>query len=463
MYGWFHTYCVVPFHEGVVRGRPTVSYYRRLMRSQWHTARELRRMQRDGLQKLLRHAACNVPYYRERYRRFVEDEAVVGSISEFQQLPMLSKDDLRRHQRDLMADGVDPASLYVSHSGGSTGQPVEFRYDKDSLAWRTAGWWRADSMAGWSLGAKTMMFSLGVGAGRQRQRGLEWLKERIHWKLKRWHIITCSTFTRKDLQRYAKAMHRYRPDVLFGYPDALAVFARFIEEDGTEVPPLRGIILGGEKVFESQKEVIAKAFQCPVHERYGSQEVCNIAMECEAHDGMHINAENVYVEVVDDAGRPVPPGEVGEVLVTTLTNFAMPLIRYRLGDMAMLDDTPCPCGRGLPKIREVVGRTVDVIVTPDGRYCSGVIFPHVMKEFPEVLEFQVYQPEVETVIVRVVPSPAFTAGSSADIERALRQYLGDVVRVAVEPVQKLERTAGGKYRLTVSDVLSRRAEAASKT
>jgi phenylacetate-CoA ligase len=131
----------------------------------------------------------------------------------------------------------------------------------------------------------------------------------------------------------------------------------------------------------------------------------------------------------------------------------MPLIRYRLGDLAILDETPCPCGRGLPKVKEVVGRTVDVIVTPDGRHCCGVLFPHVMKEFPEVQEFQVYQPDVQTVIIRVVPSEAFTQETPDQIERALRQYLGETVNIQAETVPKLERTAGGKYRLTVSDIL----------
>ncbi len=449
---WLYRRLITPLHEGSVRRRPTLRYYDQLMESQWKSPENIRELQWEALEKTVRLATKQVPYYRQRYGGLLSPDGSMRSFEDFARLPMLSKDDLRQHQKGLVAEGYDARRLYVSHSGGSTGEPVEFRFDRDSLAWRTAGWWRADSMAGWFVGAKTIMFWLGIGGGRTWQRGLSRLKERIHWMLKRWKVLTCSKFTEEDLRRYVGIMWKFRPDVFYGLADATHVFGRFLKATGLRLPPLRGVILGAEKVFEHQKAVIAEGFGAPVHERYGTQEVCNIAMECEAHDGMHLNAENVYLEVVDENGQPAEPGQVGEVLITTLTNFAMPLIRYRLGDLAVLDGDACRCGRGLPKIKEVVGRTLDVIVTPDGRYCCGVLLPHVMKEFPEVREFQVYQPSIDRVILRVVPAEGFSKETVRDLQVALKRFLGEAVALIVEPVSEIPRLPTGKYRLTVSEV-----------
>ncbi len=457
MYGALYRHVLFPVYDSLLRRRGTLRYLKELDRTQWLPPDEVKRRQWEGVLKMVRHAASEVPYYRDAFAEAGLRAEDIQTPDDFARLPFLGKQDLREHQDDLLADSYRDQPLITSHSGGSTGQPVEFKFHRDHYDRRVAGWYRADRWAGWDLGTRQVVLWLGVGTGvGDRARRDVW-KEHLHWALMRWKVCTATRLSRETAREYCETMRRYRPRSMYGLAQSVHTFALLLEDIGMKPPPMRGIILGAEKIFPHQKAKIEEAFGSPTFERYGCQEFCNIAEECERHDGMHINADGLYVEVVGPGGRPVPPGEVGEVVVTSLDNFAMPFIRYKLGDMGVMAEGDCACGRGLPRIKEIVGRSLDMVVTPEGVIVSGVMLPHFMKEFASVKQFQVVQNSVDSLILRVVPGPGFDEKEKAYLLEQLRRWVGQKMDVRIEECEDLERAASGRYRLVVSNIDIRQA------
>ncbi len=452
VYGSFYRSVLLPLYDGVLRGRKTLEYLAELEESQWLSATEVRRRQWDALQRTLRHAYGEVPHYRRAFDEVGLRPSDIETREDFARLPFLEKRHLQESQDDLIAESYRGKALITSHSGGSTGNPVEFKYHRDHYDRRTAAWWRADRWAGWDLGERQMVLWLGVGSGVGDRPRLEVWKEHLHWAIQRWKTITATRLSAKTVPEYCRMMHEFQPETMYALAQSAYTFALLLEQLGLEPPPMKGIILGAEKVFPWQKEKMEEVFRTPTFERYGCNEFCNIAEECDQHDGMHINADGLYVEVVDPAGNPLPPGELGEIVVTSLDNFAMPFIRYRIGDMGVLAEGECDCGRGLPRIREIAGRTCDMIVTPEGVVCSGIMMPHFMKEFSCIREFQFVQPSVEELILRVVPNEGWDADARSYLEQQLRRWIGQTIALRFEESEELERAPSGKYRMVISDV-----------
>ncbi len=452
LYGILHRNLLYPLYESVLRRRRTLRYLAELQTSQWMTADEVRARQWERLRGIVAYAYDNVPFYRRSFdERGVRPEDM-RSPGDLCRLPLLEKTHLREHQQDLIAGPWRTKSLIVSHSGGSTGRPVEFRYNRDHYDRRIAAWIRADEWAGYRLGEPQFILMLAVGSGVGERPRLEVWKERLQWAFMRSYVRTCTRLSLETAREHHRLMCRVRPRVMFCYAHAAYTFALLLEELGLEPPPMEGIILGGEQAFPGERRKVEEVFGTPTFNRYGCQEFCNIGEECDRHQGMHINADGLYVEVVDESGNPVQPGEVGEIVVTGFDNMAMPFIRYRLGDMGVLAKAPCSCGRGLPLLSDVVGRSLDMIATPEGNFCSGVMMPHLMKEFTCVREFQFVQESVGHLTVRIVPGEGWGEGVVDQMERELRRYVGQTMEVEFQEVEELERTATNKRRMVISNV-----------
>ena len=463
LYGSLYRTLIFPTYERL-RGRSMMRHLKELERTQWLSHEEVRERQWKAFTEMLRHAYAEVPFYQRAFDEAGVKPDQIQSPADVPMLPFLEKRHLQDCQEDLVAASHRDKPLIVSHSGGSTGKPVAFKYDRYHYDRRCAAWARADRWGGWEMGEKQLILWLGVGSGVGKRKLKEFIKERIHWTVMRWRTITCTNLSPETIPEYYDVMRRYRPRNMYALAQSAYAFALMLEAAGLKPPPMKGILLGAEKVFPHQKRKIAEAFGSPVFERYGCQEVCNIATECDQHDGMHINCDGLYVEVVGADGKPVAPGEVGEVVITSLDNFAMPFIRYKLGDMGVMMDGPCACGRGLPRIKEIVGRTLDMIVTPEGRVCSGVMMPHFMKEFESVREFQFVQNAVDELILRMVPGKGFDASVKTYLEEQLRRWIGPTMKLTIEESAELERAASGKYRMVISNIKIEDAarEAASK-
>lgn len=452
MYGALFRNILWPVWERRLHGRRTPHYLHELERSQWLSPEEIAVRQDDRRRSIVAYAAEHVPFWRERFDERRLDAGRCLDADVWQRIPLLTKQDLQTHGGDLIAEPWRDWPLIVSHSGGSTGATVEFRYNRDHYDRRIAAWYRADRWAGWDLGERHVMFWLGVGSGVGRRAAREKWKERLHWALLRWKTLTITQMGPGRMEEYSRQLWRFRPRTIYGIANAVFTMASYFRAEGIEPPPVAGIIVSGEKIFPWQKEVIRDAFKSPVFERYGCQEVCNIAAECDRHEGMHLNADELYVEIVDDDGRPLPPGETGHIVVTSFDNLAMPLIRYKLGDMGSMIAGNCACGRGLPRLGEVAGREMDMIVTPEGNICAGIMMPHMMKEFGDLRGFQFVQESLDRLHIRMIPGPAFDKSILPFMEEQLRKYVGPTMRIEFEFVEDLERHDSGKYKMVVSKV-----------
>lgn len=246
---------------------------------------------------------------------------------------------------------------------------------------------------------------------------------------------------------YVDALRKHRIQWLTGYAVSYYVLAKFILEKGLKVPPLKAVITTSEKLLPEMRQVMQDAYGCRVYEEYSTVENVLFASECQ-HGRLHVSPDVAIVEILRPDGTPCQSDEMGEVVTTSLVREYQPFIRYRLGDLAIWDATPCPCGRTMPALKEVVGRIEDVVIGPDGR--QMVRFHGVFLDQPHVREGQIIQEALNRIRVRIVPTNGFGSADSRAIIHRVQQRLGSRVEVIVELVNQIPRTPAGKFQAVVS-------------
>ncbi|MGK3969641.1 phenylacetate--CoA ligase family protein [Sorangium sp. So ce118] len=456
MYGGLFRNILFPLYETRLRGRDTLRALDELERSQWRSEGEIRDLGFRRMLAALHFAEQNVPFYRARFAEHGVRVASVKSPEDLLRLPVLTRADLRAHAPELLAESF-VGRLYSSGTGGSTGEPVQFRFDHRTYERRVAAAMRSDGWAGARLGDRELHLwgtQLGETLAHKAKRS-------VHEAILRKKMISAFDLSDQRLAALLDEIARYRPQLIVGYTSALYQAARYALSEGRALPAPRGVVTSAERLFAHQREAIERAFGAPVFDRYGCRELMLIAAECERHAGKHINMEGVYVELLRD-GRHAPPGEAGEVVVTDLICRSMPLIRYKNQDVAIAAGAPCACGRGLPMLASVEGRVLDLLVGPDGQLLAGELFPHLIKDQPTIARYQVYQDRRRAITVRLVPGKGFQPETARLIERTVRQHLGERAEVSVELVDDIPLTSSGKHRVTLSEVpvqLNRRAAA----
>jgi phenylacetate-CoA ligase len=437
---------LLPAFEGLIKGRQTFRYWRELEQSQWYTRSELEQMQFDRLQQLVRHAFAHCPYYRQRWQELSLHPTQLLCPRDWQRWPLLSREDVSANRLQLRADRSGQRLLSKS-TGGSSGMPLHFDLDLESHERRTAATYRGYNWANAGPGTKQLyLWGIALGQRSWRQR----LKDRLWERLNRRLVLNCFDLSEERLPAFLHAHNRYRPDVIVAYTNALYFFARMLAECGLTPRPPRSIIVGAEKLYSFQRELIEKVFQAPVFETYGSREFMLMGAECDRHAGLHLTTENLLVEVLNDEGRPVSEGEEGNVVVTDLTNRGMPFLRYANGDRAVAGCATCSCGRGLSLLGGVVGRRLDVLRTPDGHWIPGEVFPHLLKDYVPVRRFQVIQDEPDHVQVKLVVGPNWNHSERERVGHALQEVLSPAMRLDLAVVDDIPLTRVGKLRVVVN-------------
>jgi phenylacetate-CoA ligase len=258
----------------------------------------------------------------------------------------------------------------------------------------------------------------------------------------------------EKLDQFIEEIRAFRPAMLFGYPSALTLVAQRADDRGIRLDDL-GIAVAfctAERLYPHQRERVSQTFGCRVADGYGGRDAGFLAHEC-PEGGMHITAEDVIVETVDEGGRPVPNGEPGEVVVTHLFSQDFPFIRYKNGDVAVLSERLCSCGRGLPLIEEIQGRANDLLVGPDGARIHAIAFAMLLRDMPGVQQFKIIQESLELTRLQLVVGPNFDRTASRQrILEVFRHHLGQQTTVRIEEVESIAPEPTGKYRYVVSRV-----------
>jgi len=414
-----------------------------LERSQWVPRSELETMQLKKLQRLVSYAYEHVPFYRQRYQREDIYPQDITSLKDFQALPFLTRDDVINHLEDLVSTDYW-GDIFEDTTSGATGYPMRFYMDRSTALWNFAFIARCHGWYGVKWGDKRAVIY-----GMLRDYSNWRWRDRLAANIKRDRYLNPRTMSESKMQAFAKMLVKWQPTMFRAYPSALSLFAHYLKEKGiTNITP-KLIETTAEKVTPAQRQLFEEVFQAPVADHYSSWEIYSIAYQC-PEGGLHVSEER-YLELVAN-GRAVNPGQMGEVVITSLNQYAMPFIRYKIEDVGIYESEDCSCGRGMPVLREIVGRNSDLLVNPDGKVVHWSSIFTIMRYKPEVYQYQLYQSDREHLEVRLVCKQRVDSTLLENIRNELQPCFGESMHLSVKLVDRIEPTPAGKHRFIISEV-----------
>lgn len=427
-----------------LKGHTTLAVHRQMDASQWWPADKLAALQLARLRKLLADVAAGVPYYRDLFSRLGFDPKAVTSVADLQALPLLDKATIRANTEALKHDQAQGLSRF--NTGGSSGEPLIFYIGNERVSHDVAAKWRATRWWGVDIGdPEVVVWGSPIELGAQDRVRL------LRDALMRTQLLPAFEMSDAKLDSFVAAIRRRRPRMLFGYPSALTHIALHAQARGIAMDDLgiRVAFVTSEQLYDDQRATISRVMGCPVANGYGGRDAGFIAHQC-PHGSMHLTAEDIVVEIIDNAGQVLPPGQAGEIVVTHLATRDFPFIRYRTGDIGVLGTQPCACGRGLPVLQEIKGRSTDFVVAANGTVMHGLALIYILRDLPGLQAFKIVQETREHTRVLLVPGDGFDRGQAPDIVRGFQKRLGQAVAVTLEFVDQIPAEKSGKFRYVVS-------------
>ncbi|MDN7026086.1 phenylacetate--CoA ligase family protein [Methanoculleus sp. FWC-SCC1] len=420
--------------------------YTLLQRSQRWSREDLEAYQRAELARLLEHAYEHVPYYRRVFDERSLKPADIHDFTDLRLLPFLTKEIVQNNLEDLRATNFPESAFEYVRTSGSTGAPMGFYYEKGVS--RAKEW--AFMKAQWDRVGYRFIDKCVVLRGHvvdSARSGVFWKKAMFG----RWLIMSSHQMTEENLPAYIRRIRKFAPKYIHAYPSMIVTLARCLRQyRNRPFPSLKAILCGSENLYPWQRELIEEVFGCRVYSWYGNSEQTVLAGECEMSSCYHIFPEYGIVELLGKDDQPVmEPGQMGEVVATSLTNYICPLIRYRTMDIAVLSRRSCTCGRAYPLLEKVEGRLQEFIVTRKGQLVSVTPINYESDAFENIRQFQMYQEEMGELILKIVRKPGYTESDTERLQQELEWQLGDEVRVAICFVDSIPRTRSGKYRYLI--------------
>ncbi|EOZ95652.1 putative capK protein, putative [Indibacter alkaliphilus LW1] len=398
---------------------------------------ELMTLQKNKLNEILKYALLNSPYYQALNISPSDDP--VQLLSEF---PILDKQTVRE-KIDQLVTVKSLHGLQAVMSSGSTGPPSKVYFNKEEMAATRAvqlTWW---SWAGYEYG--NSILQTGVNLNRSREKRLKDLFFRTKY-------IEALKHNEQEILEELEGLRKAPKDHYVAYASSLYLFAKTALENSILDIKFKSVISLGEKLLPNFREVIEKAFHCKVYDTYGSSEGLMVASQC-SHGSYHVMTPHVYLEIVDEKGNEVEPGEMGRVLLTGLDNFTTPLIRYEIGDLVIKSKKgKCDCGLDLPMIEEVLGRTTEFLKTPENKYITVQTVVRVLKFFPDVEQFTLIQKERNKFQLQYIASHELSESSQRNVQQSFNTLFKEDLIFEFKLVEKLPRSKSGKFQLIINDV-----------
>ncbi|MFK7795171.1 MAG: phenylacetate--CoA ligase family protein [Gammaproteobacteria bacterium] len=435
-----------PLHEKLKK-HITVNALKKLEKSQWQSTAELKKLQLQRLRELLIHAIENVPYYKNLFTQLNFNPVKINSLEELTQLPFLTKAIIRENSEQLKSD--IPDNLAKFNTGGSSGQPLVFYIGNERVSHDVAAKWRATRWWGVDIGdPELVVWGSPIELGAQDKVRL------IRDKLLRTKLLPAFDMSDEKLHGFIDEIIRYQPKMLFGYPSALGRIAKFAHDHSIDMKKIgvKVVFVTSEYLYPEQRELIQNCFGCKVANGYGGRDAGFIAHECPSGN-MHITAEDIIVEIIDAQGQPVKSGESGEIVVTHLATRGYPFVRYRTGDIGVLDDKQCACGRGLPILKEIQGRTTDFVVSQSGSVMHGLALIYVLREITSISEFKIVQETKDCTRIFLIVGSDFTDRNKSEIIQGFKARLGEQVDIIIDCVEKIPAEKSGKFRYVISHAM----------
>lgn len=420
-----------------------------LARAESATPDEIAEINWRRRKQLVRHCAFHVPFYRELFRKIGFHPDDMTSDAVYTQLPLLEKDDVREHQQRLIAEGVSRRDLLPGATGGTTGRPLAVFQDRrvplSVLSWRMLNWWGVD------ISDNSGYLYRAVPKGVRRL-----LIDAVLFPTRRTYL-QAAEMDRPRMTSFLRDLNRMQARYLVGYVGAIEAFADFVVSENARVPSLKAVWTTASPLPAAKRRYLRECFDCPVYTQYGSVEVFLLAAECSHHTGMHVFSDIRHVEVIAADAAPAAYKQSGDIVVTDLTNYAFPLLRYRIGDRGCLLGDPCPCGRPFPLMDYVSGRVTDRILLPDGTSVPGEYWTTIFDDWPAAVKgFEVHQANDYAITVRYEPTGKDSERAIESVRRVLECKLRGMVPLAFTQAS-LEANRNGKTRYVVSEVRRTRA------
>jgi len=416
-----------------------------LLTSQWYSNQQLKDIQFHRVKEFLIHAGRLSTFYQRLFRAHGFEPAEMRSLSDLSVLPILDKQTVRSQLREIVPDNLQQYRVRWVHTSGTTGMGLRFPVSSECFqreyAFRFLHYLWGDIREG-----ERYAFCSGHPVTYyDRQRPPFWVYDRAN----NWLLLSSYHLTEKNLPQYIAELNKFQPVLVAGYPSSLYLLALANQRLGQRVHP-RAVYTASETLFDFQRRAIEASFGCKIFMWYGNTEMCANIVECE-RGKHHLKLEHSYVELLRSDGRPACAGEEGRLVCTGFGNYATPLIRYDVGDVAVgSTEQACECGRGGTIIERVIGRTEDYVLTPDGRLVGRL--DHLFKDAVRVKHAQIIQDQVDEVTVRIVKDRAYTKSDEDEILREARLRLGSSIRIEFDYVDEIERTSNGKFRFIVSNL-----------
>ena len=439
-------HALYPLHEALLR-RPTFRQLADLERTQWMSRAEIEALQLQRLATLLRAAAVHSPWQAQRMAAAGIDPDADLTWEAFRRLPTMTRADARENRDRIAWLGV-PGGATLYNTGGSSGQPLSFYFGRSRQASDASGRIRARRWWGVDVGAREV-YLWGAPVELSKTDRTKQLRDRAFNQL----LLNAFEMSPARMEDYLDEIERFQPECIYGYASSVALLASHASSRSRRplLRRLRAVCTTGEPLYPHQRALIADAFRAPVANEFGSRDIGFTAHETPAGQ-MLLLSEHIVLEALDPDGNPVPPGAMGEAVLTALCSEAQPFIRYRTGDMVRLGGETCSEGRGLHVIDEVVGRSTDFVVRADGTIMHALAVIYVLRSVDGVGEFKVIQHDLDRIEVLVVPDARWTPAAAAAIGRGLQMRLGDDVRIETRVVDSIAPEASGKHRYVVSRV-----------
>jgi len=425
-------------------GRFFDKYSKELRESQWYSTGKLLELQFEKLQQFIKHAYRNVTFYRELFKKARFDpNKDLTSYEDIGKIPILDKETVRKNSDKLCSLPYSKRGTVTLHTSGTTGKSLTIYVSNECYQREYAFNWLHRSWGGIKRGDRVATLAGHPVVPINKMTPPFWVRNDYENQL----LFSSYHMIKGNLKYYVEELERFQPKLIHGYPSSIYLLASFVEDNDTSSIRPRCIITASETLLGYQKSVIEKAFDCKVLVWYGNAEMVGNITECE-YGRLHIKHEHSYIEFLDNNDNPVDFGEEGRTVCTGFGNYAMPLIRYDVGDVAIPINESCPCGRGGMLVEKVVGRVADYIITRDGRYIGSP--SQIFEEAPGVYEAQIIQEELGKITLNIVPRSTYTKRDEKKILRNARNRLGNQTEIRISFSKKIPRLVNGKFPFIIS-------------
>jgi len=421
--------------------------YKNLIKNQWKPFSELKRVQEAQLQRMIYYAYNRIPYYNKLFKGLSLKPENIRTINDLEKLPILTKEIIKKNWEDFKPAGLEKMKFYTWSTGGSTGTPFRYRLDKFDRFLGGALWYRGWSYAGYELGDRTIF----MGGSSLDINAKSYFTKLVHETARNIRMLSSFDMGENDMKNYVHIINRFEPRYMYGYASSFYSFAKWIEDNGINIHSPNGIFSTAEKLFPEMRKKIESVFGTDLYDTYGLGDGGVSAYECSEHSGLHIDTERGVMEFVDEDGHQLEEGE-GRIVATSLHNHAMPFLRYDTGDLGHIISKNCNCGRGYKLLKEVVGRSVDILITPEGMKIHGWFFLYIFWEYCKgIKEYQVVQEKLDKIVIKIVPEDDFDESQLHEIRETIRKRSLSW-EVEFKFVDKIERTGAGKYKFIINKI-----------